>query len=467
MIKKKSPNSELLRIQSILEKKDVKAIKQVGKYRGFIDKVHRIQAYQLIMGMSNSKLGQRLSEHCSETKFRKFEDVIMHDISRSFHHLSISKEYNTKQRTVKREEFKGFIYAQLGAHPEIQYYQGMNDIAELMFTYYGKSYGYIFLEYFQLNFFDGFTGNEFDVYLHVLTDTIIEILSISRPKIADTLDNHEKIGFLWPWLLTNFIHSLSNIEIINRILDFVLCSSKFDITFICVAVVQELWDICLDRYYPNISFDLLTEVYYHKNLDFLNWDNIMLSAVKLSDTEEIIRLVSPDVLQDKIDMKEEIKAEEERLNHLKHSPYSKLVESPGKNTWYENFLGNFWTEHNSMIDVNNKSFDNNNYKNNNDVENGMITPEKNIASKEETKYKGFVTSQFGSFKLYSTFNTNPFYSQRHGSDNEKNPKSNKMIDDFGSPISHKSSPITQKSSTLTQKELSSTTVGKRNNSVDE
>lgn len=456
MLKEKVLNSEVERIKSILEKNDLKQIKTIGKYRGFIEKVTRIEAYILLMNINVTKMGERVSEHFNEPKFRKFEDVIMHDISRSFHHLSISKEQNTKQRMAKREEFKIFIYTQLGAHPQIQYYQGMNDIAELMFQCYGKTYGFAFLEYFLTKYFDVFTGNEFDICLNTQTSTIIEILKISKPQIASILDSHEKIGFLWPWLLTYFMHSLSNIDIINRILDFVICSPKYDIVLVCVAVVVELWDRNLARYYPDVSFDLITEVYYHRNLDALDWENIMKLAIKLDSNEEVRKLITEDNIEDTINKQNEVKLEEERINNLKQSPYSKMVESPGKQTWYDNLLGNFWTENNSTVDAN-KSYDNKDHKTNGDIEFGMVTPDKKQNNKvvDNTRYKGFVAGLFDNFKLFSN---NQNYSKRNMSESENKPNSNKMVDKYGSPISHKSS-------ILTQKELESTMADKQCNAV--
>jgi len=52
-----------------------------------------------------------------------------------------------------------------------------------------------------------------------------------------------------------------------------------------------------------------------------------------------------------------------------------MVESPGKQTWYDNLLGNFWTENNSTVDAN-KSYDNKDHKTNGDIEFGMVTPDK-------------------------------------------------------------------------------------------
>lgn len=116
---------------------------------------------------------------------------------------------------------------------------------------YGKHLGYVFIERLAMLFFHDFFGEKsFQKKLHVRLSNIYDIMHDYYPHVLDILhieDNEidnlvGKFAFMLSWLLCWYSYKISDVNVILRIFDYLICSPEDSIDWLTSCVIGTMFD---------------------------------------------------------------------------------------------------------------------------------------------------------------------------------------------------------------------------------
>lgn len=113
------------------------------------------------------------------------------------------------------------------------YYQGYNYIGEIFLMTYGKQIGYVFIErlawlffkeYFMEETFKTKITDRLRSIFNIMTDFYPNALRILRVEESDDDSLVGKFAFMLSWLLCWYSYKISDVNIIMRIFDYLICN---------------------------------------------------------------------------------------------------------------------------------------------------------------------------------------------------------------------------------------------------
>ena len=151
-------------------------------------------------------------------------------------HLGIRKSYRSRVRG----DLRAILTALVLKHGPsgFRYYQGLHEVGLVCLHVGNTTQAYHLLEGISLIYLRGYLYKPFTVSLLPSTEAVLWLLSRVDPNLHAHLVSTECPAFFTvPWLLTWFAHSFSCVSSLERVFDFLLCSSPPSIIFLSVAVL--------------------------------------------------------------------------------------------------------------------------------------------------------------------------------------------------------------------------------------
>ncbi|KAL4476286.1 hypothetical protein ABPG74_010019 [Tetrahymena malaccensis] len=221
---------------------DYKKIIEIGRQQGFLNEENRKQIWPALLEINLSQMPN--GKIMNEDQQSKFYDQLKKDIDRSIAFLDAFQ--NEESSKIKKQQQKLFriLEGLMQKQPELQYYQD-----PLVYP----------LEKSAL----------------IQLKIIHQLVKQDDPQIGKLLDEIEGPMFSISWILTWFAHSFTDLNKIQRIFDFLLCSQPQTISYLSAALIlitkqqlQEGLCACDDGFEQGVIF----QFYQNDNLNQLEID---------------------------------------------------------------------------------------------------------------------------------------------------------------------------------------------------
>lgn len=161
------------------------------------------------------------------------------DIERSFHSIIVNRNSTLAPNILsnRRLILDRILMTLLTRHPQLYYYQGLNDIfSVIILIMEDESLSYLVCEAVALRFLQDFMQPDFR-HVTVLMDLIFTLIETVDPPLFQFMKTCEvQPFFATSWIVTWLTHDIKELHKVARVLDALLCSIPLFSIYLSAAV---------------------------------------------------------------------------------------------------------------------------------------------------------------------------------------------------------------------------------------
>ena len=273
-----------------------------GRDFGFMNADIRRQAYMNILKITEDEV-EKVSFELAKFVPEKKDDTLLNDSNRSFIGFSELQGFSTENIKMLREDLSNMLHFFFHKHPELSYYQGFNNFAELFLMIYGKALGYLFLERWAHRYLAAYLSHDyFGSEISKIIGRTQKVLEKEVPtfKLMFEVEGTEeqqagimksRLSFVVSWIVTWFSYRTHNLTIIYRIFDYIVCSSfeyeqSYVISIITSLIVRNVVLIHGMSLKDERTYEERMLVLYNCSLDSVDWKRVIEESKVLCRMDE-------------------------------------------------------------------------------------------------------------------------------------------------------------------------------------
>ncbi|WBW72994.1 Rab GAP Gyp10 [Schizosaccharomyces osmophilus] len=232
---------------------DLDSLSQCGKTgHGFLMKSYRKSAWTLLCGISSQDRMECFAKSAVQSSYA--DQVQVHlDSERSFFQYKLNPILLRKHRS----QLIKLLSTIFKRYPELCYYQGLHDIAQIVLLTLPYSHALPLMEHLMFHRLRDFMLPTLDATIKQL-HLVLEIIRYRDFTLYEYLKKADvQCYFALSWLITWFAHDISEISVVGRLFDFFISSHPSAVVYTCAQIVMDDRKKILDLSLDNNGADIL------------------------------------------------------------------------------------------------------------------------------------------------------------------------------------------------------------------
>ncbi|CAB37599.1 GTPase-activating protein gyp10 [Schizosaccharomyces pombe] len=252
-MKKKEIKQLKNEIKIALLNSDVETLSHIGKEgHGFLMKSLRKSVWVSLCGLSCRHRMECLSRSTSQSSYADQNQVHL-DSERSFFQYKLNPFLLRKHRS----QLTKLLSVVFKHYPELCYYQGLHDIAQILLLTLPFSHALPLMEHLVFYRLRDFMLPTLDGTVKQL-QLILAVIKARDPTLYEYLIKADiQCYFALSWLITWFAHDVSDISVVCRLFDFFISSHPLTVVYTCAQVVLDNRTSIIELLWDNSGADLL------------------------------------------------------------------------------------------------------------------------------------------------------------------------------------------------------------------